>query len=608
MFAAAPRCGFDRATIAAYGTAHVGRGCSGTDGEPGAGVVRVRRSGTCARVARAAATLVVVASSLSAIGLERVDPAGAAVATDGDAFSAVVQFRTADGMFAAPIHGAVMPDGRLFLLGVHADSSTPDESGKMHAAWIQPVDAPGAALHASTTVTEIGAPADWHQIPFGPYTLDDSLVCGGHTFLKDGRLMVAGGPKTVRNTATGDLALAGGVNYGTAFDGTSWTRLPGTMAGKGAFLAGRWYPTLTRLADGRVLVTGGFDLLVPLFDANLSEEIFDPADGSWRVISTEQQTPAQTHDADYTAVFQLPARAAGSDVVMIGEDGVPIFLDTSTTPGTWRVSAHARPGATNGAAYSTGAGTAMLPLRLADGDLGYHNGSFVTVSGQVGTTAMSHADIFDPMTDQWRATIDTGVARHYAAPVVLPDGRVLLINGHDTAPNAAVLAPQYLDPRNGFSVSTSPAVSTELRGYHNVAMLLPDGRVLVAGGRDIDRATSSEKPDYAYFSPSYLTKPRPVLTNTPNKLAYGQAAFVGTGNRKPTEAVLMALPAMTHSFDQNQRSIQVKLQPLVSDAANNQISVITAPADANLAPPGDYMLFVLDADRVPSVAKIIRIG
>ena len=39
-------------------------------------------------------------------------------------------------------------------------------------------------------------------------------------------------------------------------------------------------------------------------------------------------------------------------------------------------------------------------------------------------------------------------------------------------------------PSNGFAVTTSPAAGTEVRGYHNVAMLLPDGRVLVASGRD----------------------------------------------------------------------------------------------------------------------------
>ena len=57
-----------------------------------------------------------------------------------------------------------------------------------------------------------------------------------------------------------------------------------------------------------------------------------------------------------------------------------------------------------------------------------------------------------------------------------------------------------------------------------------------------------------------MTKPRPVITGAPTQLGYGQAALVGSSTVKATDAVLMALPSMTHSFDQNQRSIQVKLQ------------------------------------------------
>jgi galactose oxidase len=98
-----------------------------------------------------------------------------------------------------------------------------------------------------------------------------------------------------------------------------------------------------------------------------------------------------------------------------------------------------------------------------------------------------------------------------------------------------------------------------------------------------------------------------VITGAPTQLGYGQAALVGSSTVKATDAVLMALPSMTHSFDQNQRSVQVKLQT-VADGTNSRLSVITGPADASVAPPGYYMLFLLDANRVPSVAKMVHIG
>ena len=525
------------------------------------------------------------------------------IGTGGDRLSATVTFRMPDGSYVAPVHGAVMPDGTMFLMGfVHGDQTV-----MMHAAWSRPVDAPKATLPAQITVNPLTAPVDLDMAASGQYTIDDSLVCGGDAFLSDGRLMIAGGPRTVTD-ATGQLVLAVGLGYGSTYNGTGWTRLPGFMAGTGGSIAARWYPTLTRLADGRMLVTGGFDLLTPTISPNISEEIFNPADNTWTQISTQQQSPSQIHDADYTAVFQLPATVSGSDVAMIGEDGVPILLNTKTTPATWRVSANLRPGATNGAALSSGAATTLLPIRLVDNEWGYHNGSYLTDGGGLGTAAMAHADVYDPVTDSWRPSINMGTARHYAATVDLPDGRVLVINGHDSAATAGVLSPQYIDPARGFAVTTSPAVATEIRGYHNVAMLLSDGRVLVSGGRDVNRDTSLEKPDYAYFSPAYMKQTRPAIVNAPLQLGYGQNAYLGTTTRPVTDAVLIALPAMTHSFDQDQRSIQIKLQSVTADAANNQISVITGPSGPNVAPPGYYMLFTLDANRTPSVAKIVHIG
>ncbi|MGZ4692742.1 MAG: galactose oxidase-like domain-containing protein [Acidimicrobiales bacterium] len=556
------------------------------------------------RTARATAIAVAVTALLST----NVSAATrATVSTAGDSFSALVVMHTEDGMFAAPIHASVMPDGRVFLLGQGAPTfpTTPGDEGHTH--FVMTPDPVGAALPTSVVEHELMAPLDAHDVVINGHLYDDTLVCGGNTFLSDGRLMISAGSRTVKDATTGKLQLSFGGTYATAFDGTNWTRLPGNFTGVGSFNTGRWYPTLTRLANGRILVTGGYDVLLPNFYANLSEEVYDPADGTYTTVSSQAQTPTQAHDADYTAVFQLPKPGASGDVLMIGEDGLPLYLNTATSPAGWQSSNAYRPGAAAGTQLSNGAGTAMLPIRLVDGQWGYHNGSVLTMSGHLGTSAVTRADVFDPVTNAWTRSIDTGTPRHYPAPVLLPDGRVLLINGHDTTPNSSVLSPQYIDPADGFSVSTSPANGVEVRGYHNVAVLLPDGRVMVSGGRDLDRATTSEKPDYAYFSPAYMTKPRPVITGAPTQLGYGQAALVGSSTVKVTDAVLMALPSMTHSFDQNQRSIQLKLKPVVN-GTGAQLSAITGPADAATAPPGYYMLFLLDANRVPSVARMIHIG
>jgi galactose oxidase len=562
---------------------------------------------TRVRLATAAAALLAIVSVVAgAPGAQAaVEPHAKVVPTDS--YSSIVGFRTADGMYAAPIDIAVMPSGKVFLLGVDSPTYPTTIGAQEHVSWEMTPDPVGATLPATTTVTPIQAPVDDDMLQVGNRIYDDMLVCGGLTFMQDGSLMVAGGPRTISDAATGKPLLITGVPYGTTFTDTSWTRLPGNMTGVGGYTTGRWYPTLTRLADGRILVTGGYDVLLPIFSANTSEEIFDPAAGTWTTISTRAQAPPQTHDADYTAVFQLPTRVGGADVLMIGEDGRPIFMNSSTTPATWRLSNDLRPGAVNGAIYSNGAGTTMLPIRLKNGQWGYDNGSILTMSGLKGTTAMTRADIYDPVTDTWLPSIDTGTPRHYPAPVLLPDGRVLLINGHDYTPDDSVLTPQYVDPANGFAVTTSPASGVEVRGYHNVAALLPDGRIMVAGGRDIDRDTTTEKPDYAYFSPSYMFQPRPVITSGPDDLGYGQSASVTSSTVKPVDAVLMGLPSMTHSFDSNQRYVQLKMT-VTDTGSKTATETIKGPANSSIAPPGYYMLFLLDSHRVPSVAKIIRIG
>ena len=531
------------------------------------------------------------------------------VPTVGDAISVLVGLRSTEGRFVAAIHASVMPDGRVFMMGTEADTfpTTPSDEG--HYSFLFTPDGPGASLPATETQSMIMAPVDLHDVVSNGHIFDDSVVCGGMTFLSDGRLMVAGGTRAVKDALTGKLQMVVGGSYGTAFNGTQWTRLAGNMTGKGQTTLGRWYPTLTRLANGKVLVTGGYDNVGPAaFTANLSEEVYDPLASTWTTISSQTQTPPATHDADYTAVFQLPTTVAGADVLMIGEDGLPVYMTSTTTPAGWRSSGQYRPGATAGGKFSNGAGTAMLPLRLADGEWGYHNGSVLTMSGLLGSAAMTRADVFDPVTNQWTRSIDTGTPRHYPAPVVLPDGRVLLINGHDSSATDSVLFPQYVDPAAGFAVTTSPANGVEVRGYHNIAVLLPDGRVMVSGGRDLDRNTSSEKPDVAYFSPAYMTQTRPRIGSAPGQLGYGQSAFVQSSSALPTEAVLMGLPSMTHSFDQNQRSVQLKLTPVAIGSGTSQLSQIVGPANASVAPPGYYMLFLLDANRVPSVARIVHIG
>jgi hypothetical protein len=106
------------------------------------------------------------------------------------------------------------------------------------------------------------------------------------------------------------------------------------------------------------------------------------------------------------------------------------------------------------------------------------------------------------------------------------------------------------------------------------------------------------------YRPSYFFKPRPTITASPPNIAYGAALSVGT----PTpgaiaEVVLMRAGAVTHGFNHNQRSVGCA----ITGTGASQIHA-TAPPNGNVAPPGHYLLFLVDNDRIPSTGVWIRLG
>jgi hypothetical protein len=114
------------------------------------------------------------------------------------------------------------------------------------------------------------------------------------------------------------------------------------------------------------------------------------------------------------------------------------------------------------------------------------------------------------------------------------------------------------------------------------------------------------------FTPPYLFKadgslaPRPTITTAPSKLSYGQSFSVETPMAGTVaRGNLIRLSSVTHSFNQSQL-----IYPLTFSALGGSTTTITAtaPLNSNLAPPGYYMLFLVNASGVPSVAKMVTVG
>ena len=411
----------------------------------------------------------------------------------------------------------------------------------------------------------------------------------------------------------------------------TWFRLQPDMIGTGATGSNRrWYGTVTRLADERMLITSGFELAdiqlrVPGLPVshhgtsiNRSVEVWTPAAppaaSSRDLVSTHLQTPEEVWNPDYTHAFQVPYGppiVPSNTVLMFGAAGVPVYLLADAPPGTgWiTLSNQRRPGTVSADAPNHGTASVLLPMRANNFEWNYANGSVLQAGGGRESQMERSIDFFEISTGAWGQGIDLGIRRRYPATVLLPDGKVMVVSGYDaTGQNPLLLNAHYLDPRPPASFATGVAASGEVRGYHNVALLLPDGRVLIAGGRSAGEADlEDEKATFRYLYPPYLSPresppPRPVITAAPQTIGYGSSFTIQVSGGPVSEVVLMGLGSMTHAFDMNQRYVQLAATPQGAAAAQ-----VTGPANIQTAPPGHYMLFVLNESRVPSIARFVRV-
>jgi hypothetical protein len=226
----------------------------------------------------------------------------------------------------------------------------------------------------------------------------------------------------------------------------------------------------------------------------------------------------------------------------------------------------------------------------------------------------------------WSFVGSMSIPRRQLNTTVLADGKVLVTGGTngfgDGGPHSddmdfndlskPIFFAELWDPAHPDHWSMMAAASVP-RQYHSTAVLLPDARILSAGGGEYAAANPANGPnnhrDAQIFSPPYLFNAqglavRPVITSAPSAVKYGQDFAVGTPNPDQIKRVTwVRLGSVTHAYDQNQRFNNLAYKK--SDAKTLEV---TAPPSGNHAPPGHYMLFLLDGNGVPSVAKIIQIS
>jgi hypothetical protein len=385
-----------------------------------------------------------------------------------------------------------------------------------------------------------------------------NIFCAGHSLMESGQVFITGG----------DAADSTGVPNASTVDPVSgdWTLLPNMNAG-------RWYPTNTVLPNGDILVTSGE--ISPALGNDTLPQVWQVSSGTWRNLTT--------------AEFLLPLYpemyvAPNGTLFFAGPTFVSKYLNTAGT-GSW----------------TTGP-TMQFGYRGYGPSVMYNNGQ-IMVAGGGPPTATAETINLNASVPAWTLTSSMSYARRHANATLLPDGTVLVTGGTSGAAFDDYTNPVYpaelWNPTTGtWSIMASLSV---YRGYHSVALLLPDGRVLSGGGQCFGDPNCNPNSAEIYSPPYLFAGPQPTITSAPASIEGGQTFFVATPDAANiTQVSWIRLGAVTHTFNQEQR-----ISFLSFSQATGGLNV-TAPPSANLAPPGYYMLFLL-SNGVPSVASIIQV-
>jgi hypothetical protein len=200
----------------------------------------------------------------------------------------------------------------------------------------------------------------------------------------------------------------------------------------------------------------------------------------------------------------------------------------------------------------------------------------------------------------WRSVASMAFARRQTNATILADGTVL-VTGGTAGPgfNDQTRAVRTAELWNPATETWRPmARESRNRTYHSTAILLPSGRVLSSGsgeGGDVSYVNSEFSAQV--FTPPYLFNAdgtlaaRPVITSVPASISYTQTFTVQTPNAADvTKGNLIRLGSTTHAFNQSQ-----VIYPVTFTASGSTTLTGTAPPSANYAPPGTYMLFLINS-------------
>ncbi len=481
-------------------------------------------------------------------------------------------------------------------------------------AWqVMPFNSPVRAIHAVLMYTGdvlliAGSGNDPNAFAAGTFTsavydprtgsftqipTPDDFFCSGHIQLPNGNILILGGNLS--------YPAADG-SHGYEGLNTSYIFNPTTLSYQKVnnLNDGHWYPSATELGNGDVISFGG---LRADSSGSVTTEYFSNAQQQWLPLSQVNQTwsfwglyPAMVLMQD-GRLFYTGSHVFGNGLPGTGADIYDYNANTITSvPGLQDKDERDQ------------SMSVLLPPAQAQKVLTLGGGNVDT-----NVDANRYTDLIDLSQPNPTYTpgplIPTGTlsdgtpetstqGKMYVSAVLLPNGQVFETGGglHDRE-DPVFEASMYNPATNTFTsgMATDPVPRT----YHSSAFLLPDGRVMAVGNNPGDGSFDMR---ISVYSPPYLFDgARPQITNVASQeWSYGSTEQI-TVDSPIASAELIRPAAVTHSSDPNQRYVDL---PLTVNGDSIGLNVTSNP---DIAPPGWYMLFVTNADGVPSVAQWVHL-
>lgn len=420
-------------------------------------------------------------------------------------------------------------------------------------------------------------------------TAPSNIWCAGQTILGDGRVFLAGGNLRYPdpNAAPGTTGYEGALStYTFNPANNTWTRQPDMGHG-------RWYPTVTQLADNRAVITSGYNE-TGTQALNQAVELFTPAAAA-NGVGTIRTVASHNPSGFYPFQYLMPS----GQMLQAGPYFGNTVALTPSSASTWTLSAIPNMRSSH---FSYGNGVSYTDASIAP-----TRQSIIISGGADSTTTISNNEWLDSMNPGagWRSYPQWLQARHNANTVILPDGTLFTVGGNSTATTydgTLFQSERYNKPAIDTTGQWVRMASNSIpAAYHSSAILLPDATVLLSEDDRNPAAASSHRAQI--YSPPYLFKgARPKITSAPNAASTGQTILVTSDVSNIASVALIAPGATTHGNDMHQRFIKL---PIIKDGTKIQVTI---PSSKALVPPGYYMLFIVDPRGIPSSAKFILVS